>query len=324
MGSVPFVTASSTTVTQVPTIAFPGVPGGIPYAIDLTVPVVDLFPADAALPPPLTIGPDQLSIATNVTITLGCITGAGDPKRGGKVTPVLTALDAIAIANPVSQYFSPGVGYVSFHVDQVLVLDVAPASLQAVLDCLLDMILNALLSGLQLPFNIIDAGFVKLILQAFYGRRQPDPDVGRCFLMASDIIAAEDETAANTLLHAAEAAIGTVSRSGSGSPGLFGAGWNATASFAGGTVSLAAPDTVSIDNLEIDYSLSLTLSLDLSFLDFCLLQVCIPTPFGDLCTPTFCIDFPPISATVPFSSSATLSADFGIDVHLTTGTVSLT
>jgi hypothetical protein len=165
-GSVPFVTASSTTVTQVPTIAFPGVPGGIPYAIDLTVPVVDLFPADAALPPPLTIGPDQLSIATNVTITLGCITGAGDPKRGGKVTPVRTALDVIAIANPVSQYFSPGVGYVSFHVDQVLVLDVAPPSLQAVLDCLLEMILNALLSGLQLPFNIIDAGFVKLILQA--------------------------------------------------------------------------------------------------------------------------------------------------------------
>ena len=138
--------------------------------------------------------------------------------------------------------------------------------------------------------------------------------------MASDIIAAVDETAANTLLHAGEAAIGTVSRSGSGSLGPFGAGWNATASFAGGTVSLAAPDTVSIDNLEIDYSLSLTLSLDLSFLDFCLPQVCIPTPFGDLCTPTFCIDFPPISATVPFSSSATLSADFGIDVHLTTGT----
>jgi hypothetical protein len=77
---------------------------------------------------------------------------------------------------------------------------------------------------------------------------------------------------------------------------------------------------VSIDNLEIDYSLSLSLGIDLSFLDFCLPQVCIPTPFGDFCTPTICFTFPPISVTIPFSSSATLSADFGVLVHLTGGT----
>ncbi len=138
--------------------------------------------------------------------------------------------------------------------------------------------------------------------------------------MAADITAAVDETAANTLLHAAEAAIGTVSKSGSGSLGPLGAGWSAAASFTGGTVSLAAPDTVSIDNLEIDYSLSLSLSIDLSFLDFCLPQVCIGTPWGDICTPKICIDFPTIGVTIPFSSSATLSADFGINVHLTSGT----
>jgi hypothetical protein len=164
-GSPPFVTASSTSVTQVPTIAFPGTPGGIPYAIDLTVPVVDLFPPDGALPAPLVLGPDQLSIATKVTITLGCTTGTGNPKRG-TVTPVATTLDAIAIADPVSRYFSPGVGDVSFHVDQVLIPEIAPPSLQAVIDCLVRMILNAVLSGVQLPFNIIDAGFVKLILEA--------------------------------------------------------------------------------------------------------------------------------------------------------------
>jgi hypothetical protein len=136
----------------------------------------------------------------------------------------------------------------------------------------------------------------------------------------ADITAAVDETGANTLLHAAEAAAGTLSKSGSGSLGPLGAGWSASASFAGGTVSLAAPDTVAIDNLEINYSLSLSLSIDLSFLDFCLPQVCIPTPFGDICTPTICINFPTIGVTVPFSSSATLSADFGIVVHLTSGT----
>jgi hypothetical protein len=165
-GSVPFVAASSVAVTQVPPIAFPGAPGGIPYAIDLTVPVVDLFPPNGALPPPLVLGPGQLSITTKVTITLGCTTGTGDAGKGGQVTPVRTTLDVIAIAHPVSQYFSPGVGYVSFHVDQVLLPDVAPPSLQAVLDCLLEMILNALLASVRLPFDIIDAGFVKLVLEA--------------------------------------------------------------------------------------------------------------------------------------------------------------
>lgn len=163
-GSVPFVAASSVSVTQVPPIAFPGVPGGIPYAIDLTVPAVDLYPPDGALPPPLALGPDQLSIETEVTITLGCMAGTQGQK--GHVTPVRTTLKVIAIAHPVSHYFSPGVGYVSFQVDEVLLVDVAPPSLQAVLDCLLEMILNAVLADVQLPFDLIDAGFVKLALEA--------------------------------------------------------------------------------------------------------------------------------------------------------------
>lgn len=163
-GSVPFVAASSVSVTQVPPIAFPGVPGGIPYAIDLTVPAVDLYPPDGAPPPPLALGPDQLSIETEVTITLGCMAGTQGQK--GHVTPVRTTLKVIAIAHPVSHYFSPGVGYVSFQVDEVLLVDVAPPSLQAVLDCLLEMILNAVLADVQLPFDLIDAGFVKLALEA--------------------------------------------------------------------------------------------------------------------------------------------------------------
>ena len=91
---------------------------------------------------------------------------AGTEGRKGHVTPVRTTLKVIAIAHPVSHYFSPGVGYVSFQVDQVLLVDVAPPSLRAVLDCLLEMILNALLADVQLPFDLIDAGFVKLALEA--------------------------------------------------------------------------------------------------------------------------------------------------------------
>src|SRR6201984_3854065 len=89
-GSVPFVAASSLSVTQVTPIAFPGVPGGIPYAIDLTVPAVDLYPPDSSLPPPLALGADQLSIETEVTITLGCM--AGTVGRDRKINPVRTRL----------------------------------------------------------------------------------------------------------------------------------------------------------------------------------------------------------------------------------------
>jgi len=138
--------------------------------------------------------------------------------------------------------------------------------------------------------------------------------------MATDIIAAIDQTAANTVLHAAESALGTLSKTGTGSLGPFIAGWKASASFTGGSVALEAPDTVSIDHLRVNYSLNLKLGIDLSFLDFCIPQVCIWTPWGTLCTPTICVTFPTISVTVPFSTSLDLSANFGILVKLTGGT----
>lgn len=166
-GSTPFVAASSLTETQVPTIAFPGVPGGISYAVDLTVPFVDLYPPDGPLPPPLVLGSDHLSITTTATITLGCSMAKGrQTGEKGSVQPVSTKLKVIAIGHPKSVYFSPGVGYVTFHVDEVLIPDVEPATLRAVLDCLLEMILNAVLSNLKLPFTVIDVNFFKIVLEA--------------------------------------------------------------------------------------------------------------------------------------------------------------
>ncbi|MDP9075645.1 MAG: hypothetical protein M3N98_16040 [Actinomycetota bacterium] len=165
-GSTPFVSASSVSVTQVAPIAFPGVPGGIPYMVELETPSVDLFPPDGPLPPPLVLGPGRLAINTVAIITLGCVTGSRDQHERPTVHPVETKLQVIAIGHPVSVFFSPGVGDVSFHVDQVLLPAVAPASLQAVLDCLLEMIVNAALSNFKLPFNLIDAGFFKLSLLA--------------------------------------------------------------------------------------------------------------------------------------------------------------
>src|SRR3990172_4580710 len=138
-----------------------------------------------------------------------------------------------------------------------------------------------------------------------------------------DIIAAVDEIAANKLVHAAEAALGPLSKSGSGSLGPFTASWSATASFANGTIDLIPPDVVRIADCELNYALSFTFSFDLSDIipDFCLPQVCIPIPFvGDVCTPEICIDWPTISIPVSYSDALKFTADCTLNVHLGTFT----
>lgn len=130
----------------------------------------------------------------------------------------------------------------------------------------------------------------------------------------SDIIAAADQTAATTLLHDAETALGTISKSGSGSFGPFGASYSASVTFSGGTINLNPPNVIEIANGNLHYSVSLTFSLDLnSFLPhFCLPQVCV---FG-ICTPKICISWPTITVPFSFSDNVNLTADFTLDAHL--------
>jgi hypothetical protein len=137
----------------------------------------------------------------------------------------------------------------------------------------------------------------------------------------TDVLAAIDETAANTILHDAEAALMLPPQSGSGSLGPFTATWNASATITGGTVTLSPPNVVHFTNVDLNYSVGFTFSVNLNdFLpDFCLPQICIPTPWGDICTPKICISWPTISIPLSHSGTVTFSADFGLNVHLTGG-----
>jgi hypothetical protein len=137
-----------------------------------------------------------------------------------------------------------------------------------------------------------------------------------------DIIAALDETSANVVVPRALSTLPPFSTSGSGSLGPFGASWSASATLSNGAVDLIPPppDVIRITNCRLDYSLSLNLSIDLSFLNFCLPQICITLPFiGRVCTPKICITFPTISVPVSHSSFLTFTADFRLNVHLTGG-----
>lgn len=132
-----------------------------------------------------------------------------------------------------------------------------------------------------------------------------------------DIIAAVDEVAATTLIHDAEATLGTLARSGSGSLGPFTASWSASASLQQGVIDLISPNVVRVTDCELHYSLGFSFAFDLSTIipDFCLPRVCIPTPFGDLCTPKICIDWPTITIPLNYSDMVRFTADFTLDVR---------
>jgi hypothetical protein len=137
-----------------------------------------------------------------------------------------------------------------------------------------------------------------------------------------DVIAAIDETGAGDLVQDAQATLGTLTRSGSGSLGPFNANWSASATFSGGNVDLIAPDTIRLANVRMDYTVSLTFSFDLSDIipDFCLPRICVTLPFiGRVCTPRICVDWPTVTIPVSHSSFVNFSGDFKPAVTLSGG-----
>ncbi len=133
-----------------------------------------------------------------------------------------------------------------------------------------------------------------------------------------DIVAAADETATTILLLDAETALGTTTKSGSGSLGPFGAGYTVAVNFSGGTIDLTPPNVIGITDCNLHYSVSLSFSLDLnSFLPhFCLPQVCL---FG-ICTPKICISWPTITVPFSFADNVKFTADFTLNPHLSGST----
>jgi hypothetical protein len=139
--------------------------------------------------------------------------------------------------------------------------------------------------------------------------------------MADDITIAMDEAAATRLIHIAETAMGTQCTPPTDSSlGPFSIHIKACASFSDGSVSLRPPNIIALDNCNFNYSLQdLKLKVDLNDIlpPLCLGPVCIPTPFGDICTPRICLDWPTVPVPVPtISDTITFSAEFIPKVYL--------
>ncbi len=162
-GTSLFVPATTASATNMPTIPFPGVPGGIQWAVSLSIPVLDLFPDSSGGASPLPPMPNAFNVHTHAKVFLGCATWVG--RDIGTVVPVSTDLDVWALGEIVPTFLGPGNGFISFKVDSVKLPGIKPDGLEAVLECLLRMILAAALGNIMLPFQALSVGAFTLTLQ---------------------------------------------------------------------------------------------------------------------------------------------------------------
>jgi hypothetical protein len=168
-GSPPFVSASTVSATAMPTIPFPGIPGGIGWSIRFGIPTVDLDPdsSGGALPPEITFAKDSLTVHTHVRLCIFCGVPREQvfthlPPRPGK--PICAELDVWALGVPIVRHLSAGDGVISFFVSQVEIVDIAPDPLESLLECLIRMTLQAALDKVEIPFHALRAGAFSLQL----------------------------------------------------------------------------------------------------------------------------------------------------------------
>lgn len=137
-----------------------------------------------------------------------------------------------------------------------------------------------------------------------------------------EILAALDESGANTLLDTAIGLIPPQSASGSGNLGPFIASYSVNATLVNGDVDLRTPDIIRVEDLQVNWSLNLSFGFDLSSIlpDFCLPRVCVNIPcVGRVCTPRICIDWPTITIPVSFSDFVRATGDFRLVATLNGG-----
>jgi hypothetical protein len=128
---------------------------------------VDIHPDSSGGSSALIPGPGQFTVRTTITIFVLCgreqVPGTTVPLPVGLQT---TQLTVFALCHPVVVNSSPGVGEIGIAVDRVEIVDIAPESLESVLECILLLVLQGALGAMRLPFNAITAGAFGLILLA--------------------------------------------------------------------------------------------------------------------------------------------------------------
>lgn len=173
-GSPAFVPATNVTATQMAAIAFPGLPGGIDWAVRFGLPRVDLFKQTAPLPPQLTLPPGGFALRTQVELCINCMRRRDDrgtdkpnddrqkPNSLGEVT--CTKIEVFAVGHLDGWNDGSGGGEIRLRLDAVELVDITPDGLESVLECLIRMLLDAALSQVHLPLQALRAGAFRLVV----------------------------------------------------------------------------------------------------------------------------------------------------------------
>lgn len=179
-GSPAFVPATTAAETSMPAIAFPGVAGGIQWRIRLSIPRVDLFRQTEPLPPELNLQPGEFSANIEAELCLDCrrlridpqpprgTHGKGENERKDEdrhPTKELTCcrLKIFAVGHIEHVMSSSGEDAIALAVDAVEIVDIAPDTVESVLECLFFMILQAVLADIRLPLRALRAGAFQLL-----------------------------------------------------------------------------------------------------------------------------------------------------------------
>lgn len=175
-GSPAFVASTNVTATQMAAIAFPGLPGGIDWAVRFSIPRIDLFKQSDPLPPQLTLPPGAFSLSTEVELCINCVKrrddrgsrddshgdNPNDPKGTSLGDVTCSRLRIFGIGHLDSWHDAAGNGEIRLRVDAVEIVDITPDSLEAVLECLIRMLLDAALAQVHLPIHALRADAFQL------------------------------------------------------------------------------------------------------------------------------------------------------------------
>lgn len=185
-GSPGFVPASSVQETQMAPIPFPGTPG-IEWHLSFSTPHLDLFDEDNPLPPELHLDPGQFSVATKLRLCVDCDERRDDqggdrgdhrpdhgdhdrepddkpddrPPRGKVRNPHCCSLRIFAVGHLVPTT-TAGESAVTFALDGLEIVDITPDDLETVLECLLTVILRAVLRTIRIPISALRVGAFQL------------------------------------------------------------------------------------------------------------------------------------------------------------------
>ncbi|HLQ30537.1 MAG TPA: hypothetical protein VK140_14995 [Ktedonobacteraceae bacterium] len=154
----------TTNISLLNPLEVPGIGNVMQYSIDISQPVIDFVPQDAGsmLPAPLTLGPNQFSLTAEIRICIAC--GLFDKREQWAPKRLCATLNVWAVGHPTVQPLSATDKLIGLQIDQIVVKNIC--DLEQIVECIAELMVNALLEHLQQKVSELVLGAFGLILAA--------------------------------------------------------------------------------------------------------------------------------------------------------------